>query len=138
MKAQKVFRFNKRFYTYIITLIVLIAVIFTLPIITKGEKQLSLFYSPAANGSAVLLDGTDSEKTVPGKSISSVRYNSDSSACAVLMSAGESYTLYTVRNKNITHISDNCTNDFVFSFNGRNVVYRTNNGDLFNGKKINR
>lgn len=136
MKAQKVFRFNKRFYTYLITLIILIAVIFTLPIITKGEKQLSLFYAPAANGSAVLLDGTDSEKTVPGKSISCVRYNSDSSACAVLMSAGESYTLYTVRNKNVTHVSDNCTNDFVFSFNGRNVVYRTNNGDLFNGKKL--
>lgn len=136
MKAQKVFRFNKRFYTYIITTIVLTAVIFALAILGKGEKRISLFYSPAENGTVVLLNGSDSGKTVPGNSISCVRYNSDSTAGAVLMSDGASYSLYTVRNKNILHMSDNCTSDFVFSFKGRNVVYRTNNSNLFNGKKM--
>lgn len=136
MKAQKVFRFNKRFYTYIITAVILIAVVFTLPVIRKDEKRISLFYSPSENGTVVLLNGKDSGKTVPGNSISCVRYNSDSSACAVLMSDGASYSLYTVRNKNITHISDNCTSDFIFSFNGKNVIYMTTDGYLYSGKNL--
>lgn len=136
MKGQKVFRFNKRFYTYIAITVILIAVIFTLPIISKGEKRISLFYSPSENGSVVLLNGKDSGKTVPGNSISCVRYNSDSTACAVLMSDGASYSLYTVRNKNISHIADDCTNNFVFSFNGKNVVYMTTDGYLYNGKNL--
>ena len=136
MKAQKVFRFNRRFYTYLITSVVLIAVVFALAILGKGEKRISLFYSPSENGAVVLLDGEYSGKTVPGSSISCVRYNSDATAGAVLLADGDSYSLYTVRNKNAVHISDNCTSDFVFSFNGKNVVYRTNNGNLFNGKKL--
>lgn len=136
MKGQKVFRLNKRFYTYITAAVMLIAIFLTFFILIKGESRVLLMYSPSENGAVVLLNGEETGKIVPGNGISRVRYNSDSTACAVLMSDGASYSLYTVKYKNVEKIADNCSSDFVFSFNGKNVVYMTADGYLYSGKKL--
>lgn len=136
MKGKKVFRFNKRFYIYVIISVLLITVIAASFVLFRKEGRISLFYSPSENGAVVLLNGEDTGKIVPGNSISCVRYNSDSTACAVLMSDGASYSLYTVKHKTVEKVMENCTSDFVCSFNGKNVVYMTSDGSLYSGNKL--
>ena len=135
MKGQKVFRFNKRFYTYIISIILIICVLLSVLILSKDEKRIMLLYSPSENGAVVLSDGDLTGKTVSGKGISKVVHNSDNTACAVLMSDGAYYSLYTVKHNSVKKLTENGTSDFVFSFSGKKAVYATGDGQLYSGKK---
>ena len=136
MKGQKVFRFNKLFYTYIILSVIFIFACATFFVLTKDPARVLLMYSPAENGAVVLADGKAAEVTVPGKGISKVIHNSDASACAVLMSDGSSYSLYTVTKDSVQKTAGNGTSDFVFSFKGKKAVYITADRHLYSGKKL--
>lgn len=134
MKGRKVFRLNKRFYIYFIVVFVLVVFAFIAVVSSSGKGRVSLFYSPEKNAALVLVNGENTGNTVPGKSISSVRYNSDATSCAVLMSDGAAYSLYSVNNKKVEKITDACTSSVVHSFSGRNSVYIASDGNLYAGK----
>lgn len=136
MKGRKVFRLNKRFYIFFIVVFVLVVFAFVAVVSSSGKGRVSLFYSPEKNAAVVLINGENTGNTVPGKSISCVRYNSDSTSCAVLMSDGATYSLYSVNNKKVEKITDICTSNVVHSYNGRNSVYITSYGNLYEGKKM--
>ena len=136
MKGKKVFRLNKRLYIYFIAVIVLIVSALVAIISSSGNGRISLFYSPEKNAAVVLSNGENTGNTVPGKSISCVRYNSDSTSCSVLMSDGATYSLYSVSSKKVVKITDICTSNVVHSYNGRNSVYITSYGNLYGGKNM--
>lgn len=136
MKGKKVFKLNMRVYIYFITAVVLLSVLVVLLTSGKGNNRISLFYSPSENGAVVLSDGKNTGRTVPGNNISCVRYNSDSTFCAVLMSDGDTYSLYNVDAKEVKKIADNCTSDFVCSFKGKKNIYMTSDGFLYSDKKL--
>ncbi|MBR3868403.1 MAG: hypothetical protein IKM66_03740 [Clostridia bacterium] len=136
MKGKKVFRLNKRIYIYFIAVFVLIVSALVAIISSSGNGRISLFYSPEKNAAVVLSNGENTGNTVPGKSISCVRYNSDSTSCSVLMSDGATYSLYSVSSKKVVKITDICTSNVVHSYNGRNSVYITSYRNLYEGKKM--
>ncbi len=136
MKGKKVFRLNKRLYIYFIIVFVLVSSALVAIISCSGNGRISLFYSPGKNAAVVLSNGENTGNTVPGKSISCVRYNSDSTSCSVLMSDGATYSLYSVNSKKVVKITDNCTSNVVHSYNGRNSVYITSYGNLYAGKNM--
>lgn len=136
MKGKKVFRLNKRLYIYFVAAFVLIASVLVAIVSSSGNGRISLFYSPEKNAAVVLTNGTDTDNTVPGKSISCIRYNSDSTSCSVLMSDGATYSLYSVNSKRVVKITDSCTSNVVHSYNGRNSVYITSYGNLYSGKNM--
>lgn len=105
-------------------------------ILSKDEKRIMLMYSPSENGAVVLSDGELTGKTASGKGISKVIHNSDNTACAVLMSEGASYSLYTVKHNSVKKLSEDGTSDFVFSFKGKKTVYATQDGQLYSDKKL--
>ncbi|MBO5934542.1 MAG: hypothetical protein J6Q94_03540 [Clostridia bacterium] len=136
MKGKKVFRLNKRLYIIFILISVLIVSAVIAIVSSSGNGRISLFYSPGKNAAIVLTNGSDTGNTVTGKSISCIRYNSDSTSCSVLMSDGAAYTLYSVNAKKVEKITDNCTSNVVHSYNGKNSVYITSDGNLYSGKNM--
>ena len=136
MKGKKVFRLNKRMYIYFFVVFVLIVLVVAAFISRSRNCHLSLFYSPEKNAAIVLADGENTGNSVPGKSISCVRYNSDSTSCSVLMSDGAAYSLYSVSAGKVEKITDSCTSNVVHAYNGKNCVYITSNGSLYCGKNM--
>ena len=136
MKGKKVFRLDKRLYIFFVLISVLIVSAVIAIVSSSGNGRISLFYSPEKNAAVVLSDGSDTGNTVPGKSISCIRYNSDATSCSVLMSDGATYTLYSVNSKKAVKITDNCTSNVVHSYNGKNSVYIASDGNLYSGKNM--
>lgn len=136
MKGKKVFRLNKRLYILFIAVLVLAVFALVAIISSSGNGRISLFYSPEKNAAVVLSNGENTGNTVPGKSISCVRYNSDSTSCSVLMSNGATYSLYSVNAKKAVKITDNCTSNVVHSYNGKTCVYIASDGNLYTGKNM--
>ena len=136
MKGKKVFRLNKRLYIYFFVVFVLIVLAFAALVSRSGNCHISLFYSPEKNAAVVLADGENTGNLVPGKSISCVRYNSDSTSCSVLMSDGATYSLYSVSTKKVEKITDSCTSNVVHSYDGKISVYITADGNLYCGKNM--
>lgn len=136
MKGQKVFRFSKRVYIYLALIAAAVAAVAFILIFRGNNGQISLYYSPSQNGAIILNDGENTGKIVSGKSISCVRYNSDSTACAVLMSDGATYSLHTVKGGKSRKLADNCTSEIVISYKGSRVVYLDASDTLYRDKAV--
>ncbi len=134
MKGKKVFRLSRRAYIFAAAAVVIILAVLSVLFAVENNGEIALYYSPARNGAVIISDGENTGNTIPGKGISCVRYNADSTAAAVLMSDGASYSLYKVKYGKAKKLADNCTSEIVYSYEKNHIVYRNTDGVLYRDK----
>lgn len=131
MKGKKVFRLSKQAYICAAAVLIVFLAVLSVLLLSGNNGEILMYYSPAERGAVIISDGDNTGNIVSGSGISCVRYNSDNTAAAVLMSDGASYSLYNVKSGKAKKLADNCTSEIVYSYEKNRVVYKDVNGVLY-------
>ena len=96
----------------------------------ESDSEISLYYSPSENGAVIFFGSEKADDTVPGRSVAAVKYSENKTSCAVLMSEGSSYSLFSISGGNVNRVAADCTNSFTLSYSGSSVVYLSSDGKM--------